>query len=299
MVRLRFMPANYIVSASGFIGSELFRKSSKQFETIGTGRSASTSQVRFDLARPNEFQYDNLNPGDTIFLCAAVSSPDVCANDPEFATTVNVRGTSEFVRRAMERGSRIIFFSSDTVYGEQPNPFTEKQQPNPIGPYAEMKLQVEQEFMNDDLFKSIRISSVYDANDKFFSYLSHCAENCSEAQIFEGYDRAFVYLGDVVAGVLELAKRWDAFPYQTINFGGPHVMSRIEYVSLFRELVDKRLAYEVVTPDEDFFDKRPRRIAMKSELFEDLVPGGRTEVRTLLGFMSGSTQTNKGKTEIG
>ena len=98
---------------------------------------------------------------------ASISAPDICAREHERAWSVNVTGTSEFISRTIERGGRVIFFSSDTVYGECEDPFDESALCKPAGEYAEMKHKVERRFIENPSFKSIRLSYVFSREDKF------------------------------------------------------------------------------------------------------------------------------------
>ena len=55
---------------------------------------------------------------ETVFIIAAVSSPDICTNEFDYAWKVNVTKTKELINILLSKGLKIIFFSSDTVYGE-------------------------------------------------------------------------------------------------------------------------------------------------------------------------------------
>jgi dTDP-4-dehydrorhamnose reductase len=145
-----------------------------------------------DLRQPDSFDIGRLLPGDVVCLAAAISSPDVCAREPEFARSINVVGTSRFVDRALERGARVIFLSSDTVYGERSQPFDESAPCVPAGAYAAMKHEVERQFIDRAGFKILRLSYVVSARDRFTRYLVSCAERGEEADIFDPFVRAVV-----------------------------------------------------------------------------------------------------------
>ena len=98
-----------------------------------------------------------------------------------------------------------------------------------------MKCEVEQRFSGNASFKAIRLSYVFSREDKFSRYLTGCAERNEEADLFHPFFRAIVHRDDVVDGALALAAHWDDFPEQVINFGGPQVLSRIEFAECLRE----------------------------------------------------------------
>jgi dTDP-4-dehydrorhamnose reductase len=260
-----------LVGGTGYIGKQFRKVCLPDYELICTSSSANNSLLKLDLANPLEFAYSQFQPGDVCLLTAAISSPDVCVSKFEYAWAVNVTGTSKFIERLIERGVRIIFFSSDTVYGHQETPFNENSTCSPVGEYALMKREVETRFMNNDQFKCIRLSYVFSHEDKFTNYLLNCAKDSKEAELFHPFYRAIVHRDDVVEGALALARRWQDFPDPIINFGGPDLLSRIDFAECLRKQAIPQLMYRHIIPEDDFFAKRPRTIAMLSPVFEQLL----------------------------
>ena len=234
---------------------------------MGTSSSGKGGLYALDLRLPSHFDYGLVEPGDVVLLTAAISSPDICSCERDRAWAVNVAGTSIFIQNVIDRGGRVVFFSSDTVYGEREDEFDEAAVCNPAGEYAEMKREVEQRFSGSASFKAIRLSYVFSREDKFSRYLTECAERNEEADLFHPFFRAIVHRDDVVEGALALAARWDDVPEQVINFGGPQVLSRIEFAECLRETHLHDLRFKVTEPGADFFKNRPRVIAMTSPVF--------------------------------
>lgn len=233
--------------------------------------SDSAGMRKLQLHAPDDFDYSIIEKTDVVFLTAAISAPDICAREHDRAWAVNVTGTSSFIQKVINLGSRVVFFSSDTVYGERKDEFDEAAAPNPANEYAAMKKEVEQRFFSNESFKSIRLSYVFSREDKFSSYLARCAERKVDADLFHPFFRAIVHRDDVIDGALALAKRWDEFPEQAINFGGPEVLSRIDFAECLREVHHQNLRFKVVEPGADFFKNRPRIIAMTSPVFARLL----------------------------
>lgn len=150
-----------IVGASGYIGRPLFDKAKEKSTAYGTASKATDGLIGLQLDSPDDFDYELIKPSDTVLLAAAISAPDICAREHERAWSVNVTGTSEFINRVMKRGGRVIFFSSDTVYGEISDEFDEASPCDPSGEYAEMKREIEKQFLDNSLFKVIRLSYVF------------------------------------------------------------------------------------------------------------------------------------------
>lgn len=261
----------FVVGASGYIGKLLHKSSKADCVAYGTSSTGTAELLPLRLDAPADFDYGLIQPADVVLLAAAISSPDICAREHERAWAVNVTGTSGFVTQVISRGGRVVFFSSDTVYGERGDAFDETANSNPAGEYAEMKAEVEKRFLEHPLFKSIRLSYVFSREDKFTKYLSGCAERDEETELFHPFYRAIVHRDDVVEGALALAQRWDEFPQQVINFGGTAVLSRIDFAECLQRNALPSLRFRVTEPGDEFFKNRPRVIAMSSEILPKLL----------------------------
>jgi dTDP-4-dehydrorhamnose reductase len=263
-----------IVGASGYIGSVLqkvVRRDLLDYAAYGTSSIGRDGLFPLRLDAPYNFDYGIVGSGDVVLLTAAISAPDICAREHDRAWSVNVTGTSAFISRAIDRGVHVIFFSSDTVYGEREDEFDENAVCNPAGEYAEMKREVEQRFAGNPSFKAIRLSYAFSREDKFTRYLVGCAQRNEEADLFHPFFRAIVHRDDVVEGALALAERWHETPEQVINFGGPQVLSRVEFAECLRDANFPELRFKVAEPDADFFQNRPRVIAMTSPVLVRLL----------------------------
>lgn len=261
----------FVVGARGYVGSALFARANKAGSAIGTSSSGGNDLLPLRLEASAEFDYGKIHSGDIVMLTAAISAPDICAREHDRAWAVNVTGTSAFIDNVIDRGARVVFFSSDTVYGEHEDAFDETAACNPSGEYAEMKREVEQQFLGNPLFKAIRLSYVFSREDKFSKYLVGCVERNEEADLFHPFFRAIVHRDDVVEGVLALADRWDEVSEQIINCGGSQVLSRINFAECLRETHLHDLRFKVTEPDASFFQNRPRVIAMTSPVFARLL----------------------------
>jgi len=260
-----------IIGASGYIGSGLLIKASVHGLACGTSSAGRDGLIAMSLDSPFDFDYEIICPEDTIILTAAISAPDVCAREFHKAWAINVIGTSEFISQVMARGGRVIFFSSDTVYGERSKIFDETAETDPSGDYALMKAEVELKFLQNPLFKSIRLSYVFSRNDKLTKYLESCSKCQEEAVLFHPFYRSIIYREDVVEGALALARCWSEFPQNVINFGGPEVLSRVDFAQCLKQTVIPNLQFRVMEPEDEFFKNRPRSISMLSEILPRLL----------------------------
>lgn len=261
----------FVIGGRGYIGAALFSSIPDGAAAYASASSGFEGFLRLRLEEPDDFANLPISNGDVVFLTAAISAPDICAREHSRAWAVNVTGTSAFIVHAISRGAQVVFFSSDTVYGERQEAFDEATIGNPAGEYAEMKSALEKNFRGNPLFKSIRLSYVFSREDKFTKYLSACAQGGEEAELFHPFYRAIVHRNDVIEGALALAERWDEFPQHIINFGGPEVLSRIEFAECLQRYALPNLRFRVTEPDDEFFKNRPRTIAMRSTILPALL----------------------------
>src|SRR6185503_990390 len=75
--------------------------------------------------------------------CAAWTYVDGCEQDPERSHAVNVEGVHNVARAAAEIDARMIFISSDYVFGDGTGPHAIAEQPGPLNVYGRHKLEAE------------------------------------------------------------------------------------------------------------------------------------------------------------
>ncbi|HEU0035026.1 MAG TPA: sugar nucleotide-binding protein [Kofleriaceae bacterium] len=77
-----------------------------------------------------------------VIHCAGVCDVETCEQSPEFAYSVNVDGTRILVDYAPE-DARIIYCSSDHVFGGDAGPYDEDSSPSPISVYGRTRVAAE------------------------------------------------------------------------------------------------------------------------------------------------------------
>lgn len=263
-----------IVGSSGLIAKRLGDSGIKQEHSVFfTSRKEDFSGGFLDLARAENFDYEWLKNADLILHLGAISSPDLCASDYNSAYQINVTGTKYFLERALKKGSKVLFFSSDYVYGEsfENEVFDENSVIKPFGEYGKMKAEVEEEFLDHSNFKVFRLSYVFAKDDKFTSYLRECTETLTRPEVFDPLVRNVVYIEDLILAIRNLINNFDHFKPKIINVCGDAPLSRVDMANLYQKFVDPGLQYKVVNPGKDFFISRPKKILLKSLYLETLL----------------------------
>jgi dTDP-4-dehydrorhamnose reductase len=223
------------------------------------------------LSDPKDIALLKFEAGDYIVLLAAISSPDVCEDQYDFAYAVNVTGTSRLIEKALSCNAKILFFSSDTVIGESQVPADEHVDANPIGAYAEMKYHIEQKYRNNGDFNVFRLSYVFSKNDKFTSYIEQCSKDNTAAEVFNELYRNVIYIEDVVDAIISLSGMFEKFDNNLFHLVGDELFSRLEMATILKEQVWNSLEISAKEPPAGFFDRRPAIISVKSLYISELL----------------------------
>lgn len=256
-----------IVGSNGYIAKFLLKQFEKDInisEILKIDQSGQYDEY-LNLELANAFDYGQLEDVDFLIYTAAVSKPDACASDFVRCWRVNVEGTMYFIREAINRGCRVLFFSSDAVFGDGPGEiYTEESETKAFTPYGKMKKAVEDEFRGFPYFKAIRLSYVVSARDRFISYCLSCIERNEEADIFHPFYRNCISITDVVNVVSWFAYHFDEYEPQFLNVAGRELVSRVRIADELNRVLDGKLKYIISRPDKKFFKNRPNITQMNS-----------------------------------
>lgn len=261
-----------IAGKHGLIARRLARTAERRrIAAKFTSSRPDPGDLALDLENADDFDYGQLRANDQVLLLAAISSPDRCRRDPDRSRVVNVTGTIHFIEQALHRGARVLFASSDTVYGERRESCDERSVPRPLGEYASMKHEVERRFQCAEGFKAMRLSYVFSGEDRFTAQLAQCVHGGQEADVFAGLDRRVVHIDDVVEAALAAFDDWSKIDAPWFNVGGEQLVSRADMASAYRRLCAPSLRFTVREPGDDFYRARPRVIDMESRYLAELL----------------------------
>lgn len=256
-----------VVGSSGYIGNFILdslvkEKNINQILRIGRGNDL---DVNLNLLVPEKFNYDCLNNIDCVIYTAAISSPDKCAEEFDISWSVNVKGTIYFINEAIKRKCKVLFFSSDAVFGDIPGYiYDEKSETKAKTAYGIMKKTIEDEFIGNNYFKVIRLSYVASVRDKFIKYCLNCMETNEIAEVFHPFYRNVITISDVVSTVIWFIKHWDEYEPFVLNVAGRELVSRVRIADELNRFFNGKLRYTIIRPEDGFYQNRPMVTQMKS-----------------------------------
>lgn len=250
----------FLVGSEGYIGQRLYTKLTKHYDV---GCIDLHAQYPFDLNRPSAFEY-NLFDEDTLIITAAISSPDVCEKEYDKAYKINVEGTKHLIQEALDRKCRVLFFSSDAVFGFNNKIVDENTETCGDTAYGRMKKAIEDQFKGNPNFKAIRLSYVFSKYDKYTLYLLNCIEQEKTAEVFHPFYRNAVALEDVLDVVQWIVMNWKEFDSTFLNVCGKELVSRLRIADEVIRCTNRKLNYVIQYPGDEFYKNRPPILEMQS-----------------------------------
>jgi len=70
-----------------------------------------------ELEQAQNFNYSILDTCEYVIFTTAISSPSMRAKQYNLSYQINVMGTKYFIKQAIKRNYKVLFFSSDAVFG--------------------------------------------------------------------------------------------------------------------------------------------------------------------------------------
>lgn len=260
-----------IVGSEGYIANYIrLRYQDREYvEKLLRIDKSENADAFLDLENADAFDYNVLDDIDYIIFTAAISGPDACADNFDLCWTINVTGTKYFINQAICRKCRVLFFSSDAVFGDILGKiYTELSVTQAQTSYGKMKKAIEDEFKQSPYFKAIRLSYVVSAKDRFVTYCRNCIQANEIAEVFHPFYRNCIVVSDVVDVVEWMGLHWEEYKAFVLNVAGNELVSRIRIADELNRIYDGRLIYKVISPDEQFYKNRPRITQMKSDFLE-------------------------------
>jgi dTDP-4-dehydrorhamnose reductase len=135
-----------VTGASGLLGLNLSLRMTGTHTIVGVDRSK-LADTPFDLVQADLLEagacsrlLDEVHP-DAIIHTAANANVDACESDPESARLLNAEFPGHLAELCAKHDVRLIHISTDAVFdGTKDGIYTEDDVPNPLGVYAQTKL---------------------------------------------------------------------------------------------------------------------------------------------------------------
>ena len=226
-----------IIGASGFIGQHLVRRLNETpgHEVVGTfwsraPRDDGNSWRRVELTDPTGLeQVFQLARPDVVVHLAAIADIRTAERDPERATAVNVSATSSVARLSSLHGAKLVFVSTEYVFGGERGYYPKDATPGPTTHYGQTKWEAEQEVAKlSSPWNILRTSIVYGwpepGQRNFAPWL---IERLRSGQSYDGPTNVYrtpIYVEHLTDGIAKLVEG---------NYLGIHHVAGADWVSMY------------------------------------------------------------------
>ena len=196
----------------------------------GLGELVVLGRDQLDLAQPEQIrqQVQRVRP-DLIINAAAHTAVDQAESEPDIAFAINAIGPGILAEAALALDVPLIHYSTDYVFdGSKPQPYTEDDEPNPLGVYGKSKLAGEQAI---SVIKGkhliLRTSWVYSTHGRnFLLTMQRLLQEKPELRIVADQIGTPTWAGTIASSTLALIERWQSG--QAGAWGTYHLTARGE-----------------------------------------------------------------------
>ena len=226
-----------IIGASGFIGRHLMRRLSetRRHEVFATYRSRAPMddgnfwrRVELTDAAGLEQVFQSARP-DVVVHLAAIADLRTAERDPETATAVNVSATSTIARLSDLHRAKLVFVSTEYVFGGERGYYQEDDTPRPTTHYGRTKWQAEQEVAKlATRWNILRTSIVYGwpapGQRNFVPWLIESLQSGHPYQGSTDVYRTPIFVGHLTDGIAALVEG---------DYPGIHHVAGRDWVSMY------------------------------------------------------------------
>ena len=233
-----------ITGANGMLGSALcpiLAKSGGEVYPTDINNTAN-KLLELDITDRAQVQsiVNEIKP-DFLFHLAAETNVDRCELEPGHAHRVNVLGTKNVALACKEQAVSMVYISSCGVFdGKKQEPYTERDEPNPVSVYYKTKLEGEK--VVKDLLKNyfiFRAGWMMGGNKKDKKFVAKIAELLKTRDEISVVNDKFgnpTFTADMSWAMVEVIKRGRFGLYHIANVG---FCSRYELACKIREYLNK------------------------------------------------------------
>lgn len=193
------MKAPLIIGADSMIGAALCKRLQAEGLDVKT-----TTRATLDLAS-DPAGWPELS-ADVSFICAAVSTLAGCEEQPAKARQVNVEGTLALAQRLHDKGSYVLFLSSNHVFdGTMPQRLA-SDSTCPINEYGRQKAQTERGLLGIGPHGVLRLTKVIAPGDKRLGAWRHALMDGETVTAFDDIFLSPSTLDNVLQAMVTMGK---------------------------------------------------------------------------------------------
>jgi dTDP-4-dehydrorhamnose reductase len=225
-----------ITGANGMLGSSLCRLISDEHEVHAFHRDEEcfalfTAEYSLELADSHQFRlrFNQVSP-DLVIHCASLTNVDECETQPTRAYKANVT-TTENIAQLCSNQAKLVYISTDQVYGETENHSETNEALEPVNQYGNTKLQGEQKVQQLCVDHIIVRTNIIGWNVKpgrvsSAEWIYYSLRNGEQITLFSDYNFSPIYvdcLGSIIMQLVDMDFKG------IVNAGSPTPCSKYDF----------------------------------------------------------------------
>lgn len=238
-------------------------------------RSPQKGEFFFDLERLGDIDFSIFDDIDCAIFLAANSSIEQCELHSGAMYNLNVTQTKKAIEQITARDCKVIFASSDAIFGAYEGEAYEDSEGEPMSNYGQMKKIIELEFRRNTNFATVRLPYVFSCTDKFTSFYLKAIKRNEPVEIYNPFSRSIVSALDLAKIFSWLMNNWGK--HYVLNAAGPQLISRVQLAEAINRILGIPRVYDIVPIPEDFTKARPAVLNMKSRYLDKIFPAMQAE----------------------
>ena len=260
-----------VTGASGLLGLNLSLRMIATHTIVGVDRNK-LSGTPFELVKADLLEagassrlIDEVQP-DAVIHTAANADVDACESDPEGARLLNAVFPGEFAELCTKHSVHMIHISTDAVFdGTKEDIYTENDTPNPLGVYAQTKLDGEQNVLsaNPDAaiarvnFFGWSLSGTRSLSEFFFNQLL----TGQKANGFTDVWFCTMFVGDLADTLIRMLEKGLSGLYHTV---GSEALTKYDFgVKIARQFgFDEELVIPISVDESGLKARRSRNLRL-------------------------------------
>jgi dTDP-4-dehydrorhamnose reductase len=260
-----------VTGASGLLGLNLSLEMIGTHTIVGVDRSKLTGTpfklLKADLLEPGACSrlLDEVHP-DAIIHTAANANVDACESDPGGARLLNAEFPGDLAELCAKRGVRMVHISTDAVFdGTKDDLYTEEDASNPLGVYAQTKLDGERNVLSANPDAAIaRVNFFGWSLSGTRSLAEFFYNNLSAGQRANGFTDVWfcpMFVGDLAGTLIRMLEKGLSGLYHTV---GSEALTKYDFgVKIARQFgFDERLIRPMSVEESGLKAKRSHHLRL-------------------------------------
>ena len=217
----------------------------------------------------------NLFKPEAVVMAGGITDVDLCALKPKLSEDVNIKGTSNLVKKIKEYDSKLVYVSTDYIFDGESGPYKEEDNPNPINVYGRTKLEAEnivRAKLKDYLI--VRTCQLYGVAERaltssaptrnFAIKIIHNMQNGKKVYAADDLYSTPTYAGSLSEIIIKLIEKKASDIY---HGAGAEFINRYDYVNKIADIfsLDKNLIQKVRLETLKLKAKRPKKAGLRAD----------------------------------